>query len=139
MGAWGHGPFDNDDAADWASQFSELDGPAGLAAIFEALHSVAADGYVEAPEGSAAVAAAQVVAHLVAPESTSDTAYGSAALEWATRTGVTADATLIRAARSALDRVAADDSELAELWDEAGPSDWMADLERLRSILAAEA
>ncbi len=80
MGSCGHGPFDNDDAADWASQFSELDGSAGLAAIHEAFSAAARDGYLEAPDGSVAVAAAEVVAHLVAPEATADTACGSAAL-----------------------------------------------------------
>jgi len=61
MGAWGHGNFDNDDALDWFSEFEE----AGVAAVSSALERVtvlSGNDYLEAPDASMALAAAEVVA-----------------------------------------------------------------------------
>lgn len=33
MGAWGVGPFENDDAADWALEFTDADLQAGLGIV----------------------------------------------------------------------------------------------------------
>ena len=58
-GAWGEGSFDNDDALDWVAECVKSATPAPvLAAVDAAVRSK----YVEAPAGSAAVAAAEVVA-----------------------------------------------------------------------------
>jgi hypothetical protein len=64
MGAWDAGSFDNDDAADWLADF--CDGPDGER-ITGALSTVAemdAGEYLEAPECSVGLAAAEVVAAL---------------------------------------------------------------------------
>jgi hypothetical protein len=54
MGAWGAGAFDNDDALDWLSELGDSpDFALGRAAL-----DVTALEYLEAPEGSAALAAA---------------------------------------------------------------------------------
>jgi hypothetical protein len=58
MGAWGAGAFDNDDALDWLSEL--VDSPDF--ALGRAVLDVTALEYLEAPEGSAALAAAEVVA-----------------------------------------------------------------------------
>jgi hypothetical protein len=63
MGAWDAGPFDNDDAVDWAAEFDNADKAAGTERLRTALQAASAD-YLEAPEGAVAVAAAQVVAWL---------------------------------------------------------------------------
>ncbi len=64
MGAWGSGPFDNDDAADLAGDLSDLTAASAVAAMLDdALVAVTStDGYIEAPEMSRAVAAAVIVA-----------------------------------------------------------------------------
>lgn len=60
MGAWGLGPFDNDDAGDWAWGLEESD---GFSAVQDALQAVVGgDDYLEAPTCSEAVAAAETVA-----------------------------------------------------------------------------
>ena len=61
MGAWGYGPFDNDDAGDWVW---ELEKTTDFSVVQTALDSiVSADGeYLEAPDCSLAIAAAEVVA-----------------------------------------------------------------------------
>lgn len=58
-GAWESGSFDNDDALDWASQCANSKGASLVSAT---LNAAQVDGYLEAPECSAAVAAAEVVA-----------------------------------------------------------------------------
>jgi len=66
VGAWDSGPFDNDDAADFVGDTSELTDPHTVtAALGDALLAVTtSDGYIEAPEMSPAVAAAAIVAIL---------------------------------------------------------------------------
>lgn len=134
VGAWGSGAFENDDAADWANEFEDQDATAGLAIIRSAIAAVEESEYVEAPEGSSMVAAAQVIAALVSPASTTTT-YGAAALDWAARSGARPDVELVSAARRALQRVIAADSELAELWEEAGGEDWRAEIDRIIALL----
>jgi hypothetical protein len=58
-GAWESGSFDNDDALDWAGQcvWSK-----DSSLISVTLNAALVDGYLEAPECSSAVAAAEVVA-----------------------------------------------------------------------------
>src|SRR5262245_24137255 len=58
MGAWGSGPFENDDAGDWVY---DLEGADDFAVVREAL-DVVGSRYLDAGEGAAAVAAAVVVA-----------------------------------------------------------------------------
>jgi hypothetical protein len=70
MGAWDNGPFDNDDAADFAGDISETaDAHRVAARLEEALTAVTnADGYVEALDMNEALAAAAIVAVLMNPE-----------------------------------------------------------------------
>lgn len=63
MASWGFGSFENDDAADWAADLAEM---GEVALIDEALERVldAESDYIEAPDASCALAAAEVVAAL---------------------------------------------------------------------------
>jgi hypothetical protein len=69
MGAWDNGPFDNDDAADFAGDISEIaDANRVAARLEEALTAVTnVDGYVEALDMNEALAAAAIVALLMDP------------------------------------------------------------------------
>lgn len=58
-GAWESGSFDNDDALDWAGQCIRT---TGIALISTTLNGALTEGYLEAPDCSAAIAAAEVVA-----------------------------------------------------------------------------
>jgi hypothetical protein len=113
MGAWGAGSFENDDASDWAWELEEL----GLEAIETAFTAVTktGEGYLEAPDGSYAIAAAEVVAALRGRASSGD-------LPEEVETFVAArpeiDDELLQLARKALSRVLADNSELRDLWKE---------------------
>ena len=57
-GATGPGSFENDDAWDWVNDCTRSAGPKAIAAAFRTVSG----SYVEAPEASAAIAAAEVVA-----------------------------------------------------------------------------
>jgi hypothetical protein len=60
MFAAGVAPFDNDDAADWATGFDGVDRSVGLQILRNALAAVDTTEYLEASGGAVAVAAAQV-------------------------------------------------------------------------------
>ena len=130
MGAWGAGPFENDDAADWAS---DLESATDLTLVNAALRAAAeGDTYLEAPEASAAVAAAEVVAALAGkpseslPDEVRDWSRGHASLY---------SAALGRTALAALARVTTA-SELKELWEEsADPGEWRETIRNLERRL----
>jgi len=116
MGAWGSGPFENDDAMDFVGALAGAPASETLPRLARALSLP--EGYVESPDGSTAVAASALVAARRGYEITDPTA--SALL--ADRP-FEPDAALRASAVTALGRVAAEDSELMELWDEAGGRD----------------
>src|SRR5215468_1909995 len=61
MGAWGHGSFENDDAADWVHEF-ELQGASAVVSALEYISRFPEEEYLEAPGASVAIAAAEIVA-----------------------------------------------------------------------------
>ncbi len=64
MGAWGYGPFENDDAMDFVGDLETATGTGHLSTILYAISDDRTE-YVEAPESSVAIAAAEVVAALL--------------------------------------------------------------------------
>jgi len=130
MGADGHGPFDNDDAMDWVAELAEADDESILAEALEAV-SLDEDEYVEAPEASIAVAAAEVVAALLdqAADDLPDEVWEYVERQRGAKPG------LVKLARKAVTRVLKD-SELRELWEESdGFEAWKDSLEDLLSRL----
>lgn len=129
MGAWGYLPFENDDALDW---LDELEGR-GADVIRRTLAKVD-DGYVEAPEGSIAIAAVDITAACQGnpscdlPENVADrvTAHGAE---------ITAED--VELALEAVGRVAGEECELAELWDDADEPEWCESLDDLSERLRA--
>ncbi|MFC9772557.1 MULTISPECIES: DUF4259 domain-containing protein [unclassified Pseudarthrobacter] len=131
MGAWGFLPFENDDAMDW---LDELDG--GDADVVRRAITRVGDGYVDAPVGSVAVAAAEVIA---ASQGTPAGNLPENVADWVTAHGRGITAEDVEFALEAVQRVAGEESELAELWDDADEPEWhdsVDDLaERLRAAL----
>jgi hypothetical protein len=138
MGTWAEGPFDNDDAADWSLEFEHADELSGLRLIEDALNEAAgtgASGYLQCDAGARAVAAAALVAH-IAGQPTPESPYNEVALRWATRVSAHARPSLAGLAAQAVTRVTGPGSELAGLWDEAGPS-WRTSMTELAARLRA--
>ena len=132
MGTWGTEVFANDDAMDWIAMLEDTD---DIGVVERALGAVNdASGYLEAPDCSIALAAAEVVATILkkpGPDVPSEV------FEWIARVGREIPSSLPDDARRAIDRVASD-SELLELWDEAGDpglGEWRATLTELRGRL----
>ncbi|WP_394850762.1 DUF4259 domain-containing protein [Pendulispora brunnea] len=127
MGAWGHGPFDNDGALDWVS-WAEDD---TNAAIDSALEQATGAAYLDVDQGSAAVAAAA----LIAAARDGDMAglpedVAALAQDWQP------DDTHAARALAALAAVVGAQSELASLWREGTTAAaWEATIERLRERL----
>lgn len=131
MGAWGYLPFENDDALDWLDELE-----AGGADVIRKALAKAGDRYVEAPDGAVAVAAAEVTTASQGnplgelPENVAD---------WVTAHGAEITAEDVEMALEAVERVAGEKSELAELWDDADEPEWRESLddlaERLRGSL----
>lgn len=132
MGAWGSGVFENDDASDWVW---ELEDDTDASVLIEALASVvdAPVDEVEAPEASNALAAAEIVA---AARGHHGATLPGEAREWIGRNAQLVDNRILALATAAVERVSIE-SELKELWDETGSTEWatvVADLlERLRA------
>lgn len=129
MGAWGSGPFDNDDAADWAWSLEDSADDAVLrAAVRDAVETAKPD----AATSQIAIAAATVVASgrsgdaSALPEDVATWLAAHRDLPWPE---------LADMARAALANVAGD-SELRDLWAESDDvSAWLADVEELRARL----
>ena len=116
MGAWGIGPFENDDAADWVYEVIETTNANVFAA---SLRNTSSKGYVEASEACCALAAAEIVAALLGRPSED---LPDEVREWVKSGPLQADEALVSLATAAASRVA-NDSELKELWDETDESE----------------
>jgi hypothetical protein len=113
MGAWGNGPFDNDDAADLLTELAGIDAAGRAQRVQTAL--ILPDGYLDVDSGSMAIAAAALVA--AASGMKLD---GPVEAQELIRSGTIPSDDQIRAhARAALSRVSTGDSEWHELWAEA--------------------
>src|SRR5271154_6614721 len=114
MGAWSHESFGNDDACDWAGELAETDDLELIEATLDAVVANA-DQYLEAPEASRAIAAAEAVARLQGHFGTRD-GPSEPGDEWGGRFNLVPPGALARTARQALDRILVAPSELLELW-----------------------
>jgi len=134
MGAWNFGPFDNDDAHDW---LYELEQSADTSVIADTLHRVNAIGeeYLEAPDCSNAIAAAEVIAAL---RSHPVTGFPDNARQWVDAHRMLNVAGLVPVAVAALQRIRTN-SELKELWDESPEAaKWYATLDDATNRLGGQ-
>jgi hypothetical protein len=120
MGAWGNGPFDNDDAADFAGDLADMTDSAMVVTVLgdALLAATAGEGYIEAPEMARAVAAAAVVAIFV--EATLPTP-SSLEQSWLDSVRVSPSNLLKSEAAQVLTRAfQPENNEWHELWADAG-------------------
>ena len=133
MGAWGVGPFENDDEADWAYELEASTGDAALMDAFEAVLGHDAE-VVDLTPAANAIGAAEVTATALGKPA-AELTDGVAAWIAANREAVTA-ATAERALEAVIQ--VARHSELRVLWDEApDAAAWRASIEALIRRLAA--
>ncbi|WP_053643845.1 DUF4259 domain-containing protein [Streptomyces sp. XY431] len=134
MGTWDIGHFDNDTAADFCGSLDEAAAGEREGLVRRALALAAdtgAEEYLDFDEAVEAVASAALVAAQCPGGEPVTTAYGP------DQPLPVLPADLRPLAVAALDRVVAEESELAELWDETedGPA-WRRAVQELRAVLA---
>lgn len=130
MGASGYSAFENDDAMDWLAELEDAEDTSVLVNAFDEISDVSED-YIEIPEASIAIAAAEVVAALLGRTAIS---LPEEVMEWVEGRGEMASA-VVNQARSAVNRILVD-SELQGVWEDSGSSDWKACVEDLLRRLA---
>jgi len=132
VGAWGSDSFENDDAADWVADFCDAPDQALVVSTLSAVAEMDAGEYLEAPDCSVGIAAAEIVAALKAAPNTNlpdETKSCFSRLEFK------ADPSLVILALKAMKRIRTN-SELKELWDEAEtPAEWYTRLDDLEERL----
>jgi len=134
MGAWSHEAFGNDDAGDWIAQLEERKDLGLVESTLDAVLAIG-DDYLEAPEASEAIAAAEVVARLRGRPGSADAA-AEAVDAWVECVKLQVPPALTAKARRALDRILTEPSELMELWDESeDAAAWRASVEDLKARL----
>lgn len=134
MGAWSHEPFGNDDAGDWACELEETEDLSHIEAALDAV--LEAEGYLEAPEASCAIAAVEVLAKVLGKGTQSD-ASTEKVDEWVKKVRAKPSRPLLEKARLALAKVRGDESELKELWYEGDAAEWEASLDSLQAAVSA--
>jgi hypothetical protein len=136
MGAWDHTAFGNDDACDWGSDLRSCE---DLSFVEETLDTVIDTGkeYLEAPESSQAIAAAEVVARLQGRFSIRN-AYTESVDEWVAAHPLSVPTVLAQKTHAALDRILTRPSELLELWEESDELEsWKDTIKELKNRIQA--
>lgn len=133
MGTWGYGSFDNDDAADF---LTDVTGCGDLSLIREVLDNVlTSTEYVEAPDASQAIAAAEILA-AASGRPTPAALRKDEIGQWISRIRPAIEPELVDRARDALTRILAPQSELLEFWEDSAEfQDWQAAVKELQQQL----
>lgn len=119
MGAWGAGPFQNDDALDFLAELSKLS-PAEMGNRITSALALPSDGYLKLPEACAAIAAVELIAAARSAASEGPDAEAIAVMQ---SDEVIRDAQLRDLALAALVRVNGQSSEWRDLWLESESSE----------------
>lgn len=136
MGAWGVGAFEDDTALDWLDEEFEAVGDEAVVAILEEVSSMEVTGYLEVDQGSAARAAAEIVA-IAFGKGNAKTPEEVIAKISKYMNDIQAQPNIKALAISAVKRVNSENSEVKELWteSEATALEWEADIKDLLSRL----
>lgn len=133
MGAWGTGPFENDDAVDWLVDFMDQPSKDLLVETLSVVAQVDPADYLEVTEAGSAIAAAEVVSAL---HSKPVPDWPEEVAAWVSKQKSGASAALLSLARQALIRISLN-SEIDDNWIyEEDRRKWRESLTELRSRLA---
>lgn len=134
MGTWSHESFGNDTANDWAY---ELEDATDFSVIEAALQMALDEGdeYLDADLAMEAIAAVEVIAKRLGKGTQSDV-YTEKVDQWLETISEQPSDGLLSLAKRVLERIAADDSELKELWLESDEYElWLGNIQQLKDAL----
>ena len=126
--------FDNDDANDWAY---DLDGVSDLSLVESAFEQVEAVGSTHLEQGLAcnALAACEVLARLRGRPGYKN-AYTDKVDQWVAQHRIDPPSELITRGETAIVRILGPESELREIWEDAGDQEWRGAVDDLRSRMS---
>lgn len=135
MGAWGTGIFENDSALDWVAELVEENDESmihsTLASIDDKMESIV-DTYIEEPDASSILAAAEIVSYFSGNPSDD---LPQEVIDWLEENKLKNISELLELARSSV-KIVKNKSELRELWEESDEFDgWLSVVEELESRL----
>jgi Domain of unknown function (DUF4259) len=129
-GTWGTGSFDNDSAADWVYELEQSKTTRYLLTVFNAVPS---EGYIEVDGCSAAIAAADVAASLKDGKTEH---LPKVVAAWVQDNNLGYKPILATMAIQALSFCKSTKrSELAQLWQEATPKQWLSQVSEIEARL----
>lgn len=118
MGAWASDTFGNDTACDWANELEKVE---DLNFVEETLDAVLELGeeYLDSDEACRALSACEVIARLKGRHGLQNS-YSEAVDKWVKAHPIEPPQELVVKAVDTIDRILGQDSELVELWSDAG-------------------
>jgi len=134
MGAWGADSFDNDTACDWSFSLREVEDLSLVESTLARVTTSSAE-LIDADAGCEAIAACEVVARLAGKFGVCNP-YTKPVDTWVKAHPQSPSPKLVQTALQAIDRVLGDNSELRQLWDESGETEWLAAVDALRRRLS---
>lgn len=135
MGAWGNRAFDNDAANDWAYGLDNVDDLSLVEAAFSAVEEVGT-GYLDSDLACDALGACEVLARLMGLPGYTNS-YTEKVDQWVAAHNLKLSSALLKRASAVIDRILAENSELRDLWDDAGGGGWRESVEELRGRMRA--
>lgn len=136
MGCWSADSFGNDDATDWLLELVDQQTLAPSETAIGIVLRVGND-YLEAPDASEALVAAEVIAAALGRPGVSAQKEETLML-WIEVAKPQPNPDLVAQSIQAIDRILAKDSELFELWSESDEfQDWINEVQDLRARLSA--
>lgn len=136
MGAWGSGSFENDCALDWLMELLETNDLSYVEATFSEVLDEELN-FLDVDLGCNTLAAAELIARLEGAKNSPAREIASLE-EWIGENSPSVPDELLQLCHLALERVTGRESELVELWEEAGEeslNEWLEEVRQLRARL----
>lgn len=134
MGTWSHEPFGNDTACDWSFSLLQTSDLSSVEAALDAVLEVG-DDYLDADLATEAIAAIEVLAKLLGRGTQIDS-YTEEVDQWVASHPLMPSPELLARAKTVINRICSDNSELLELWEDGEESfAWRESLQHLAAAV----
>jgi len=132
MGTWAVDAFGNDDALDWSYELEKFNDLSLVESTFDKIFTTGSD-YLDVTDAVYALVAVEVVARMQGNWGERNS-YSETVDKWVEKVDLKPSIELAQKAHKAIERILAQQSELAELWQESDENDaWHASVQELKS------